>query len=51
VRRDALLGASPISDTQEVSFTLDLPLTTPDEPHVIIPYTFEPGEVSTLILF
>jgi len=45
VRRDMLLGASPISDTREVSFSLTLPATTPGNPHIIIPYTFEPGEL------
>jgi hypothetical protein len=45
VRRDTLLGASPISDTREVSFSLTLPASTIDNPHVIIPYTFEPGEI------
>lgn len=45
VRRDTLLGASPISDTREVSFCLLLPASTADNPHVIIPYTFEPGEL------
>jgi len=44
-RRENLFGASVISDTREVSFELELPPSTADRPHVIVPYTFEPGEV------
>ncbi len=44
-RRDDLLGASSISDSREVSVTLTLPPSTQEEPHILIPYSFEPGQL------
>ena len=48
--RDSLLGASPISDTREVSFSLSLPASTAEAPHIVIPYTFEPNETGAFKL-
>jgi hypothetical protein len=45
VKREQLLATSPISDTRELSISLTLPPSAPDCPHVIVPYTYEPGEV------
>ena len=43
VQREDVLGKSPISSARDVAVVLDLPRTTSSRPHVIVPYTFDPG--------
>ena len=39
-----MLGASPFAEQREVSFSAVLPASELGQPHVVVPYSFEPGE-------
>lgn len=44
--RDGVLAKSAVLSTREVALSLHLPRSLPSRPHVIVPYTFDPGTQS-----
>ncbi|KAL1524171.1 hypothetical protein AB1Y20_019080 [Prymnesium parvum] len=50
VKRQDIVGQCPLSEIRDACISIDLPRTTSTQPHVIVPYTLNPGEENEFVL-